>query len=163
MVARTILTTLLILLAAITVAGCTQRDVVIEIGGERFVMELALDEESRTQGMMGRESFPEGVGMLFVFPEPRVLGFWMKNCLIDIDVIFLDARGTVTAVHRMTVEPPQRPDESDFAYERRLPTYSSRVPAQFAIELPAGSIDRLNVQVDQRIDLPIERLKAMAK
>jgi hypothetical protein len=42
-------------------------------------------------------------GMLFVFPEPRMLSFWMYECLIDIDVIFLDASGTVTAIHRMPV------------------------------------------------------------
>lgn len=157
-----------LLLAVCTLAGCGERDVIVEIAGERFFMELALDEEARTQGMSYRDSFPDaegydGGGMLFVFPEPEVLQFWMYECLIDIDVIFLDAQGTVTAVHRMPAESPRREGESFAEYDRRLPRYSSRVPAQFAIELPAGSIDRLNVQVDQRIDLPLDRLKAMAE
>lgn len=156
------------LAAAGVLTGCAERDVVIEIAGERFMMELAIDPHARTEGMSYRDSFPEapgydGGGMLFVFPEPEVRQFWMYECLIDIDVIFLDANGTVTAAHRMPAEPPRRADEHRDQYERRLPLYSSRVPAQFAIELPAGSIDRLNVQVDQRIDLPLERLKAMAE
>jgi len=163
MTRTTIRPALACLIALLLITGCGDRDVVIEIGGERFVMELAVDDEARTMGMSYRESFREGGGMLFVFPDSDIRRFWMYECLIDIDVIFLDANGAVTAVHRMTTEPPRRPDESEEAYHSRLPFYSSRRPAQFAIELPAGSIDRLNVQVDQRIDLPLERLKAMAE
>lgn len=148
--------------------GCGERDLIVRIAGERFIMELAVDEAARVTGLSYRDSFPEangydGGGMLFVFPEPQMLQFWMYECLIDIDVIFLDANGTVTAVHRMPAEPPRRQGETEQQYRNRLPYYASRLPAQFAIELPAGSIDRLNVQVDQRIDLPLERLKAMAE
>jgi len=150
----------IVMLSAI---GCGKRDVVVEIGGESFVMELAADELSRVAGMSYRDRFPDGAGMLFVFPEPQILQFWMYECRIDIDVIFLDAHGTVTAAHRMPAEPPRGEDESQEEYEARLPLYSSRYPAQFAIELPAGSIDRLSVQVDQRIDLPLDRLKQMAE
>lgn len=135
----------------------------LTINGETFLMELAIDEDTRTKGMSGRDRFPDGGGMLFVFPDAQVRNFWMFECLIDIDIIFVDSRGTVTAIHRMPAEPLQGEDESIFEYEARLPRYSSRYPAQFAIELPAGSIDRLQVRVEDRIDLDLERLKAMAK
>ena len=137
----------------------------VVISGETFDLELSLDDQAREKGLMHRDSIPDHGGMLFVFPDSkvRVQSFWMANCLVDMDIIYLDRRGTVTAVHRMKVEPPQKPGESKDDYERRLPRYPSAYPAQFAIELKAGSLDRLNVKVDQRIALDMNRLKKMAR
>jgi len=115
-----------------------------------------LDEATRERGLMGRASLPADGGMLFVFPDNARRAFWMKNCLIDLDIIFLDGLGYVTAVHTMTAPAPGTPDE-------RLPTWSSRKPAQFAIELNAGEADKLGVDVGQRIDLPVPSLKARAE
>lgn len=137
----------------------------VVIGGETFELELAVDTESRQRGLMHRDHIDEHGGMLFVFPdrEVRVLNFWMGHCLVDMDLIFLDRRGIVTAVHRMKAQEPQRPDESDAAYEQRIKHYSSGYPAQFAIEVKAGTLDRLKVRVDDRIPLDFARLKAMAR
>ena len=103
--------------------------------------------------------------MLFVFPdkEIQVQHFWMGHCLVDMDIIYLDSHGRITATHRMKAEPPQRPDESDAEYDRRMRRYSSAYPAQFAIELKAGSLDRLNLKVEDRIPLDLDRLKAMTR
>jgi uncharacterized membrane protein (UPF0127 family) len=111
---------------------------------------------------MHRTEVPADGGMLFVFPESEVRSFWMGNCLVDIDVIFLDPRGRVTAVHRMKAQPPRRADESEADYDRRMPRYWSAYPAQFAIELKAGTLDRLGVKVEDRIDLDLDRLKRLA-
>jgi uncharacterized membrane protein (UPF0127 family) len=79
------------------------------------------------------------------------------------DIIYLDARGTITAMHRMKAEAPRRGDESESQYDARMPRYSSALPAQFAIELKAGTLDRLGVEVDNRIELDLKRLKSLAK
>jgi uncharacterized membrane protein (UPF0127 family) len=135
----------------------------VVVAGETFHLEPALDDVARTRGLMGRTEIPAGGGMLFVFPDARMQSFWMKECVVDMDIIFLDARGTVTAVHRMTIEPPRRDDETEREYERRLRRYTSVVPAQFVIELRAGTADRLGVRVDDRVPLDLPRLKAMAR
>ena len=159
--------TLLIIAAVTATSGCRRPErpgtETVRIGGETFHLETAFDEPSRTRGLMGRESIVADGGMLFVFPDAAARSFWMKNCLVDIDIIYIDPRGSVTAVHRMTAEPPRRDDESEPAYESRLRRYPSRWPAQFVIELRAGSLDRLQVRVDDRIPLDLERLKAAAR
>ncbi len=72
-------------------------------GQARFTIELADDEAERAQGLMHRESMPQSAGMLFVYPEARTVGFWMKDTLIPLDMIFLDATGTVVRVHSNAV------------------------------------------------------------
>ncbi len=135
----------------------------IRIGNERFVLEIAADDASRTHGLMGRTDIRPDGGMIFIFPDCRQRSFWMAECLVDIDLVFLDARGRVTARHEMKVEAPRGPDESDVAYRARLRSYPSVYPAQFAIELRAGSIDRLGIEFEQLIELDLPRLKAMAR
>lgn len=72
-------------------------------GQARFAVELADDEGERAKGLMNRESLPQSAGMLFVYPEPRMVGFWMKNTLIPLDMIFVDRTGTVRRVHSNAV------------------------------------------------------------
>lgn len=153
------------LLAVLLLGGCPENDgrVPVTIEGETFRLELAADEASRTRGLMHRESIEPGTGMLFVFPDAEIRSFWMGHCLTDIDLIFLDPRGRITALHRMPKEPPQRADERDAAYRARMPHYWSGYPAQFAVELPPGSLDRLDLAVGEKIDLDVDRLKRLAR
>lgn len=165
MAAGRLLTLLLILTAA---AGCerikeipgTER---IMLAGRAFTLEVADDEPRRSRGLGGRESIPADGGMLFIFPAAAVRSFWMRDCLVDIDIMFLDPRGRITAVHRMTPEPPRRDDETEAAYLGRLRSYASLYPAQFVIELQAGSLDALGLRVDQKVELDLARLKALAR
>ena len=137
----------------------------VKIKGETFELELAIDDASRERGLKHRESIPDHGGMLFVFPDDKVQiqSFWMHECVVDMDIIFLDPRGFVTAAHRMKREPARLDFESESDYQARLQKYSSGYPAQFAIELKAGALDRLNIHVDQKVDLDVARLKALAR
>jgi uncharacterized membrane protein (UPF0127 family) len=162
--------TLLTVACLMAAAGCQEvrsgpamETVVIK--GHTFHLEVAADEATRTVGLMHRESIPEDGGMLFIFPRPQYQSFWMGYCLFDIDIIYLDSQGRVTATHRMKARPPQREDETVAEYEARLrrDSYPSVYPAQFVIELRGGWLDRLDLRVEDKIDLDLERLKAMAR
>ena len=87
----------------------------------------------------------------------------MKNCLIDIDLIFLDSRGTITSLHEMPYEEPQSDSETEWEYEQRLQHYWSYRPARFAIELASGSIHRLNLRVNDHVALDLPLIKKMAR
>ncbi len=122
----------------------------VQLKDQLFLMELALTPVQRAQGLMGRKSMADDQGMLFVFPDtdpfPAVLSFWMKNCLMPIDVIFISGEGLITAIHEMQPPLPDTPDEE-------LITYSSMELAQFAIELRGGLAAELGLQVGEMIEL----------
>lgn len=130
----------------------------VSIGERTFTLEVALDKPSRTKGLSGRDHIAAPGGMLFAFRAPQRLSFWMKGCLVPIDIIFLDGQGHVINVHRMKPPPPGTVDRDLKAYLSEVGR-GSPVPAQFAIELAGGTLDTLDVRPGERIELPLERLK----
>ena len=133
------------------------------IAGERFRLEIAADDASREKGLMGRDHLDDLGGMLFIFPRPELLSFWMADCIIDIEVLFVDSKGRIVALHKMKAERPKRADESQDEYEARLKRYESRRLAQFAIELKSGTIDRLKLKPGQTIEMETSRLAKLAR
>ncbi len=72
-------------------------------GTARFTVELADDPKERSLGLMHREHMSASAGMLFAYPVPQRAVFWMKNTLIPLDMIFMDAAGVVTRVHENAI------------------------------------------------------------
>lgn len=146
----------------------------IVIAGKTFHLELAANDLTRAKGLMDRQSIPEDGGMLFVFPRSKlkVQSFWMKNCLTDMDIIYLDGSGGVLAHYEMKKlplrgqDPAAGPDESENDYEQRIvshASYSSRFPATFAIELAPGSVKTLGITEGDKIHFDTAALKAKAR
>lgn len=135
----------------------------VRLDGRTFRLELAADSDSRTKGLGEREEIAKDGGMLFVFPDARPRTFIMRDCLVPIDIIFLDATSRIVAMHQMEVEPPRKEGESDREYEDRLHPYRSRWPTQFVIEIRGGLLDELKLEPGQRIDLDTDRLRELAR
>ena len=156
-----------ILLLVTCTVGCTRSTqktaVEVAIGGETFLLELSIDTPSRIHGLMERTTISNQGGMLFVFTKAQERSFWMANCFVNIDLLFLDSRGTITATHEMKIEDIQGKEESQWEYERRLNHYYSNGPARFAIELQEGSIERLHLRVNDRILLDLQDLRKIAR
>jgi uncharacterized membrane protein (UPF0127 family) len=66
--------------------------------GESFGVEVAADDAARARGYMYRREVGPREGMLFWYPEPGRYSFWMKNCLVPLDIVWLDASWRVTHV-----------------------------------------------------------------
>jgi uncharacterized protein len=115
----------------------------LDISGETFVIELAYRHADRMRGLMFRGHLPADHGMLFIFPRSRPQTFYMQNCLVDIDVLFLAADGEIVSLHGMKVPKP--------GAASRL--YHSVSPCRYALELPAGTIERLKLRIGQKIML----------
>ncbi|MEL6396496.1 MAG: DUF192 domain-containing protein [Planctomycetota bacterium] len=188
MAARVIWGWLAVALTGLMLAGCGEKPLVDEQGrvevpikGETFRLELAADDSKRVPGLGGRESIEADGGMLFAFREPAVMSFLMRDCLVAIDIAYLDSRGRVLKMYTMPAEPPRGEGEGEpgwlatdpdltpaqraqaAVYEARLPKYTSRYDAQFVIELRKGTLERLRVREGDQIALDWEALKRLAK
>jgi len=134
----------------------------VQIAGKTFHLEVAADPDTRFKGLSGRTHIEDDGGMLFVFDRPQPLNFVMRDCPVEIDIIFLDGSGRVTATHHMLPD-PRSPDETDEQYEKRLKRYSSKFAAQFVIELKGGKLNEMTVREGDRIPLRLEALKKAAR
>ncbi|NBP52499.1 MAG: DUF192 domain-containing protein [Actinobacteria bacterium] len=130
------------------------------IAGKPFALTVSASDLTRTKGLGGVAEIPADGGMVFVFPAAEMRAFWMVDCIVDMDIVYLDPLGYVTAIHTMRKEPPRRPDEAPYAYEARLPRYSSVLPAQYAIELRAGRAAELGLRPAQKVAIDADALKA---
>jgi len=109
-------------------------------------VELAITPTARNQGLMHRTSLEPDAGMLFLFVDDRPRTFWMRNTLIRLDIIFLDADGTV-----QNIEQGERMAE--------VPGYHSLRPARMVLELNAGWCAEHGLSAGDRIDVPAEWLE----
>jgi hypothetical protein len=143
----------------------------VKLGNKTFHLELANTGPTRMRGLSERDFIEQDGGMLFVFPDNqvRVQSFVMRDCPIDIDIIYLDSGGRILAMHEMKAEAPRGPSEGvpgstdNMAYEQRLKRYPSKFPAQFAIELRGGTIKTLDIKEGDQLSLNVKRLKADAQ
>ncbi len=120
----------------------------VRIGPHAFAVELPRTEEAIKRGLAFRSEVPPGRGMLFIYPaplQPDEMSFWMKDCLIDLDIAFLSADRRIVTIHTMKAEPPGTPDSS-------LRDYHPGERAQFALEAGAGEFARLGVKVGDRVE-----------
>ncbi|MDB5323370.1 MAG: hypothetical protein JWN40_5001 [Phycisphaerales bacterium] len=136
----TILTALLLLVGCDHPPASGLATVPVQIGSKTFTLEIADRTDSRTFGLMRRDSMPADHGMLFVFDAEEPRGFWMKNCRIPLDIIYLDAAGKVVSVKQMK------------PYD--LNSTPSDGPAQYAIELNKGAASSAGVTPGMSLKLP---------
>ena len=111
--------------------------------GAVYKLELALTPEDQALGLMFRESLPERTGMLFVFPEDAPHHFWMKNTMIPLDMIWMDASGKVLFISANT--PPCKADPCG--------TYGPDSSARQVLEIAGGLADREKITVGSTLKL----------
>jgi uncharacterized membrane protein (UPF0127 family) len=93
-------------------------------GADTVVAEIAATPPARERGLMFRESVPDGTGMLFVFAEEEVRGFWMDNTYVDLDIAFLDAAYRIVDIQQMEAMDTE--------------VREARVPFMYALEVRRG-------------------------
>jgi uncharacterized membrane protein (UPF0127 family) len=87
----------------------------------------------------------DGQGMLFVFSDEQVRGFWMRNTIAPLDIAFARMDGTIVKIWQM---PPLT-----------FQTFSSIEPAMFALEVKQGTFQRLGIAESDRILIPADVFK----
>ena len=96
-------------------------------------VEIADTEDKRHTGLMFRERMEENQGMLFIFPGEEPQGFYMKNTIIPLDIIFITSKGQIVKIYRHT---------TPFS-EQDLPSIK---PIRYVVEVNAGFSDKYNIK-----------------
>lgn len=112
------------------------------IKGQEFNVEIADNATARSRGLSGREKLEANEGMLFLFSKAGYQSFWMKGMKIPIDIIWIKGETIVGFEKDVQPEP-----ETNML---RLRTYSSPEAVEKVLEVPAGTVKNLDIQVGDK-------------
>jgi uncharacterized protein len=158
LVAFTMLSSLLLSLSAMALPKKAQMlpiEAQVNLNGKTIQLEVARTLEQEATGLMFRTELAEDRGMIFLFNPPTPISFWMKNTLIPLDMVFTRS-GKIVYLQRNA--PPCKTLD--------CPTYGagSSYPIDQVIELQAGTIDRLKLNVADPVKVEFKKTaKAPAK
>jgi YVTN family beta-propeller protein len=107
----------------------------------RVFVEVPDDREEFARGLMFRKHLPWNAGMLFAFDDEEPRRFWMKNTLIPLDMIFVDSSSKIIDIKENV--PPCKQEE--------CPTYPSKEPAQYVLEVNTGFVQENGVKIGDRL------------
>lgn len=113
-------------------------------GGEQVEVrvEVADNAVEQAKGLMYRKELGEDRGMLFVYPDERVLSYWMKNTYIPLSIAYIDSEGRMVDI--LDMKP----------LDDRPPHYESSEPVQYALEVNQGFFEREGVKEGDHAELP---------
>ena len=113
-------------------------------GPHRFIVEVAETPEQMEQGLMFRRAMAPNAGMLFDYKAPTVATMWMRNTLIPLDMLFVDAQGRIVNIYERAV--PQS-----------LDVIAAAAPVRAVIELNGGTAARLGIAPGDKVEHAIFR------
>ncbi len=99
--------------------------------------EVASNNETRSRGLMYRKELAPNAGMLFVFDQPAVQCFWMRNTLIPLSIAFMTDDGTITNIADMA---PMTEN-----------SHCSSAPVRLALEMEQGWFAKRGISAGKKI------------
>ena len=103
---------------------------------------IAETPAQRLHGLMEVPDLPAGIGMWFVYAQEVTRGFWMKNTLVPLDIVYVGADGRVVSIAH--AEP---------CTDQPCPSYPPAGPYQHVLEVNAGAFERMGAGVGARVHL----------
>jgi uncharacterized membrane protein (UPF0127 family) len=137
---------LLYVLMLTACSACASGEPSVVLGGRTFSVEIADTAEEHALGLMYRDSMPADHGMIFLFPNEAPRRFWMKNTRIPLDIMYFDKDLKLVSISADT--PPCRVSN--------CPSYPSKAPARYVLELNGGVAASLGVEVGDRLTLDLD-------
>ena len=99
--------------------------------------EVAATDATRTRGLMYRKELPTNHGMLFVFEQPSVQCFWMRNTVLPLSIAYMLDDGTITNIADMA---PMTEN-----------SHCSTAPVRYALEMEQGWFAKHGIQAGKKI------------
>ena len=126
-----------LLLGMLLLSGCASASSWVELGGQRYKVEVADDDAERARGLMFRDQLAPGTGMIFLHDREEPQAYWMKNTQIALDILYFDSARKLVAQQR---------DVPPCSAGNACPPYPRNAPARYVLELNAGEAAKLKLQ-----------------
>jgi uncharacterized membrane protein (UPF0127 family) len=111
----------------------------VKIGGKSVIAWVADNEILRSRGLSGVSNLSDSKGMLFYFDEPGIYGFWMKDMIIPIDIIWFNSSLETVYI------------EKGVATSTYPSIFFPKRPAKFALEVASGTASILGLKIGDKI------------
>lgn len=97
--------------------------VILTIGSEKLLTEVADEPAERNTGMMFRETMADGEAMLFVMDRVGPVSFWMRNTSVPLSIAYVNPAGIIMEIHDLQPldETPVDSEFSSIAYTIEVP------------------------------------------
>lgn len=128
---------------AVVCQGAPKRNktALIDVDGHELSVELAITQEEQMTGLMNRDTLGSDGGMLFIFPQEKILSFWMKNTAIPLSIAFIKVDGRIVQIASMK---PYSLD-SQISHEK----------VKYALEMNDGWFEKHGVEVGDWVRIPL--------
>ena len=113
----------------------------ILLGNAEVFVEIGDNTSEWEKGLMFRKSLGENSGMLFIFKDLQERSFWMKNTLIELDLIFIDEDLKIVNIQNAV------PCEKE-----QCENYNSVFPAKYVLEVNSGFVEKNNILVGDVVE-----------
>ncbi|MBU2529615.1 MAG: DUF192 domain-containing protein [Elusimicrobia bacterium] len=124
-------------------SGLPRKSIILP-NSQKISVEIAADDKSREKGLMFRKNLKQDEGMLFVFKDNSQKHFWMKNTLIDLDIIFIGEDFIINKIFSDVKK--SAPKDKDFEIEK------VSAKGKYILELAAGSAIKHNLRPGLKIE-----------
>jgi uncharacterized membrane protein (UPF0127 family) len=98
---------------------------ILSIGTNTLVAQIAANDASRERGLMSRTNLAGNEAMIFVFPTPRSVAFWMKDTPAPLSIAYVGPSGRIFEIH-------------DLKPFDETPVPSASPAVLYALEVPRG-------------------------
>jgi len=99
--------------------------------------QVAQSPDQRETGLMYRKQMPQQEGMLFVFEQPGVQCFWMKNTLLPLTAAFVGDDGEIVNLADM------KPQTTD--------SHCSARPVRYVLEMNQGWFAKKGIKAGSKL------------
>mgnify|MGYP000924508267 FL=1 len=103
--------------------------------------EVADTKSTKELGLSGRKEMGKDEGLLFVFDDSGRYGFWMKDMMFPLDIIWLNQNGLVVEIER-NLSPDTYPK-----------AYINKTPASYVLEINAGRSEELGLFIGSKVKI----------
>ena len=118
----------------------------IYIDDIKYKVSLAITDEEQKKGLQGVEKLSKYEGMLFIYSKPQKVEYWMKDCLIDLDLVFIDEDGEVISVKKGEAGNEDLISENNVKYVLEVNANSSIFPGD---EVDLEEVEDIDLEDDE--------------